>query len=497
MISQRKLLWALLLILVNSALIGQTRKPQHTPGPPPTPTQPPAPIPGGQANTLYLGASELVFEGIVGTGSAATYAFPLIIFGTEKPWKITTTTTDGVDWLTVTPSSGMDNRQLSVFAAVGKLRAGVYSGKIVAQAEEISNSPLTVPVTFRVRDPIATTIRLVPEKVDFLSFELGTASSQTVSLQQFGEVILEWSASATTFNGGNWLTVTPLNGRDDTQLTLRANPSNLPLGTYAGRVTINSPSAVNNPITMNVVMNVVRGKASITENQPFHAATGIGGSVAPGSIVTLYGSRLGPRTPAVGQYNPSRRSFPTELGGTTVLFDRQAVPLLYVSYDQINLQVPYEVAGRIGGTIVTVSPAGFESNQFFVGFKETAPGLFTLDEKQAAALNQNNSINGALNPAAPGSVVQLFLTGQGTVNPPVDTGSIAPSEPLALPTKPVSAKLNGQPVEVKFAGLTPGAIGLMQVNIVVPGSQQASAAVPVSVKIGDVESPVAQIAVGK
>ncbi len=419
------------------------------------------------------------------------------MFGTQNPWKITATTTDGTNWLSVTPSSGIDNRQLSVFAAVGKLRAGVYSGKIVAEAEELSNSPLTVPVTFRVRDPIATTIRLLPEKLDFLAFELAPASSQTVSLQQFGEVILDWNASASTFNGGNWLTVSPLNGRDDTQLTLRANPGNLPLGTYAGRITINSPNAVNNPILMNVVMTVVRGKAGITQNQAFHAATGIGGSVAPGSIVTLYGSRLGPRTPAVGQYNPSRRSFPTELGGTTVLFDRQAVPLLYVSYDQINLQVPYEVAGRIGGTIVTVNPAGFESTQFFTGFKETAPGLFTLDGRQAAALNQDNTVNGASNPAPPGSVIQLFLTGQGTVNPPVDTGSIAPNQPLSSPLNPVSAKLNGQPVEVKFAGLTPGTIGLMQVNIVVPESRQASAAVPVSVKIGDVESPVVQIAVGK
>ena len=495
----------LLLLILCLPVAGS---PQRTPAitknhvvapPPPPPQSPPPPVPNGSGTStiLYLGVTDLVFEGITGSGTAPSYSFPLHFYNTEQPWTAKAFTIQGGEWLSVTPDKGVDNRTLTVAVSVRNLVAGTYTGTVVVESPDAIDSPKTIPITFRVRDPIATTILLVPNSATFVTYE-GAPNPPppvTILLEQQGEVVLDWSVSSTTFNGGNWLSVSPAAGRDDAPIILRANPANLPQGSYVGRVTITAPKAINNPINLTVVLTVGRGRAA-TGGEAYNAATSRPGALAPGQLATFYGSRLGPRTPAFGVFNQATKSFPTTLGGTRVLFDGKPVPLLYVSYDQINFQVPFEFSPFLFASLVTVQPQGFDFDTLLISINPTAPGIFTFDGKQAAALNQDNSVNSAQNPADAGSVVQLFLTGQGVTNPAVLTGQPAPSiEPFARPVAPVSVFLDGKPAKVLFAGLAPGTVGLLQINLEIPTAAASASKAEIKVQIGDIVSPAANIAI--
>jgi uncharacterized protein (TIGR03437 family) len=105
------------------------------------------------------------------------------------------------------------------------------------------------------------------------------------------------------------------------------------------------------------------------------------------------------------------------------------------------------------------------------------PGVFTYEAGgggQAKATNQDGSPNGdgsilgTDKPAAPGSVISVYATGLGAVNPSVAAGAVSPSSPLSPTVSPVTAYIAGRAATVTFAGLAPGTIGVYQVNLIVP-----------------------------
>jgi uncharacterized protein (TIGR03437 family) len=158
--------------------------------------------------------------------------------------------------------------------------------------------------------------------------------------------------------------------------------------------------------------------------------------------------------------------------------------LFYVSQSQVNLQVPYELAGRTS-TRMVISVEGLEPAEATLPLREAAPGLFTIGGFQAAALNQDGTLNSAANPAPRGSIVQLFLTGQGVLEPPVPTGIPAPGgAPFSVPLLPVTVSMDGFPAPVVFAGAAPGLVGLLQVNAEVPAGLARSDQVSLSVLVG-------------
>jgi adhesin/invasin len=96
------------------------------------------------------------------------------------------------------------------------------------------------------------------------------------------------------------------------------------------------------------------------------------------------------------------------------------------------------------------------------------PGLF---ESGSSAIVQNYpgySLNGPGNPAAPGSIIIAYLTGSGPVSPAATDGIAAPLDSLVVATASHSATIGSEPATVNFAGLAPGWVGLVQVNLVVP-----------------------------
>jgi uncharacterized protein (TIGR03437 family) len=158
---------------------------------------------------------------------------------------------------------------------------------------------------------------------------------------------------------------------------------------------------------------------------------------------------------------------PTTLGGVSLTVGGRTAPLLYVGSGQINFQVPYETPA--GNTSVVVTASGVSSTAAALTVANAAPGIFVYGNNWAIVQNQDYSLNGPSSPAKVGRYITLYGTGAGPVSPPVATGDAAPVSPLSNTIPSVTASINGVPATVTFAGLTPGAVGLLQVNIQVPG----------------------------
>jgi uncharacterized protein (TIGR03437 family) len=107
--------------------------------------------------------------------------------------------------------------------------------------------------------------------------------------------------------------------------------------------------------------------------------------------------------------------------------------------------------------------------------------------------NRDSSLNTPQKPAAVGSVIVAYLTGQGALDNAVVTGAAAPANPLSQAALPVAATLGGKPADVLFAGLTPSFVGLLQVNLKVP--ELGAGDHPLVITIGGVASNSALVAV--
>ncbi len=219
-------------------------------------------------------------------------------------------------------------------------------------------------------------------------------------------------------------------------------------------------------------------------------ASGQGGTVTPGKIVVLYGNRVGPTTLANAQLTSDGR-LATSLGGTELLFDGIPAPLLYTSAGQLAAIVPYAVDGKVGTQVRIRTSAGGLSDAVALPVTPVAPSLFSSDftgSGQGAIVNQDGSINGAKKPAAKGSIVLLYATGEGQTRPGGVDGSLATANNLPIPANNVKVFVNGKAAEVLYTGGVPGQVaGLMQLNVRIPLDAPAGD-VQIQVQVGDQQS---------
>jgi uncharacterized protein (TIGR03437 family) len=207
--------------------------------------------------------------------------------------------------------------------------------------------------------------------------------------------------------------------------------------------------------------------------------------VAPGEILSLFGTAIGPPSPALLELtNP--RLVANALEGVHVLFDGVPAPVLYASAGQINTVVPYAVAGK-PNTQVQVEYLGALSTPVTLPVASVAPGVFTLNSSgtgPGAILNSDLSVNSAANPAARGAAVSIFATGAGNTTAAGADGLI-PTGPSDRPNADVSVTIGGLPCQVSYAGAAPGLMsGVLQVNAQVPAGVTPGPSVPVQVAIG-------------
>ncbi len=213
-------------------------------------------------------------------------------------------------------------------------------------------------------------------------------------------------------------------------------------------------------------------------------ATALTGAFAPGEIVVIYGSNLGPSQLTGLQVSGNKVT--TSLGGTQVLFNGTAAPIVYTSANQVSAVVPYTMAGQNSVPLV-VSYNGQRTAPVNVSITDTAPGLFTANlsgKGNAAVLNQNGSVNSAANPAHRGEIIVLYATGEGVTNPTGIDGQVAVAV-YPKPQAPVAVRIGGQPAVVQYAGAAPGFIaGAMQINAQVPDGVLPGN-VPVQIVVGN------------
>jgi uncharacterized protein (TIGR03437 family) len=202
-------------------------------------------------------------------------------------------------------------------------------------------------------------------------------------------------------------------------------------------------------------------------------------SISPGELVTLFGSGMGP-TPGVG-FQLVNGQVPTLLGGTQVLVDGEPAPLLYASYGQINLVLPYSLPVGTTPTIQVVSEGAALNSLSQAGAILAGISLFQVSDA-AVALNQDGTVNSPQNPSKPGSTVMLFGTGGGPTNPPSVEGQITPAglwplidsaqvEIIGIPGGPTAPPMTTttMPLTVEYAGGAPALIsGVTQINVTLP-----------------------------
>ena len=218
-----------------------------------------------------------------------------------------------------------------------------------------------------------------------------------------------------------------------------------------------------------------------------NAGSMLAGPIAPGEIVSIFGRGIGPVTPAGGTLDASGVMVP-EIAQTSVLFNGFPAALFYVQDSQINAQAPYEIAGR--STVdVEVFFQGQSRGRVTVPVAASAPAIFTVSAGTglAIALNENGALNSPIDPAARGSIVTLYATGDGVEDPAARDGQPA-AQPLPKPTLPVTLTVGGFPADILFAGAAPGFAGLLQINARVPTGLASTGNVPVVLRIGTASS---------
>ncbi len=202
-----------------------------------------------------------------------------------------------------------------------------------------------------------------------------------------------------------------------------------------------------------------------------NGASFAGAAIAPGSIASAFGSAL---TTDAG--NATAVPLPATLGQTQLLVNGSTVPLFYVSPSQINFQMPFVASGP---ATIQVTSAGVAGPLGIVSIAAGAPGIFSIASSgagQGAVLNQDSSPNSAANPAAQGSVVQIYCTGLGAVSPALDAGSPGlTSSPYNLTTVLPTVTIGNMNAAVQFSAVAPGFVGLYQVNAQVPMGVSGSA----------------------
>ena len=231
-----------------------------------------------------------------------------------------------------------------------------------------------------------------------------------------------------------------------------------------------------------------------------HSASFVRDPLAPGTIVSIFGSNLSSEPVSGGGRSASSVPLPTELAGTQMILGGRPLPILFSREDQVNAVLPFEVTDRLNESLPLLAlrtDAASLSVSEPVLVTVARPGVFTQNGSGGglgSIQNANFQIVAPARPVKVGDAIIIYGTGLGAVFPEVASGDPAPASPLARTVEDVTVTVGGRSARVLFAGLTPGFASLYQVNAVVPAGTPAAEAELV-VSIAGQASPVVTLAV--
>lgn len=211
------------------------------------------------------------------------------------------------------------------------------------------------------------------------------------------------------------------------------------------------------------------------------AADGVS-PIAPGGLFTIYGSNLSPTNLATREI-----PLPTALGDSCLTVNGQPVPIVFVSPQQINGQMPFQSVGNV--TMIVHTPGGVSDN-FNLTVLANSPSVFSADVAgpgtsfPTVVRAANNLMVTDTNPVHRDDILVIYLTGLGQVTPFVENGQPAPADPLAVTVTDPVVTLGGVPLTVEFSGLAPGQVGLYQINVKVAFNAPLGLSVPLTITQG-------------
>ncbi len=442
-------------------------------------------------------------------GGLLTSAFTPIF--TQGPVTAAATTQSGGNWLSFV-IGGFLNTGTPYFiqaAAQSGLAPGNYTGSVVITGSNPADNQ-TVNVTLTVTNsPI---VAPVTSPVQLNGFQ-GAAQHAILPLTNAGNGTLTITGATASSSTGNFLSAT---ASSTDAITITADPGSLAPGTYTGAVTIASNAANNNQISIPVVFNVeAPGVPLINLAGVVNIANYSSDPAAPGEILAVFGDQLA--VPGTLAQNPGLPPLATTLGNVQVLVNNVPAPLYFASSGQVNFQLPYEVPVGQVATVQVVSN-GVPGNLRPLNVIASVPRLLqwpasVVPGTYAIAVNQDYSLvlptsltvgTFTSHPAKAGDTITIYCTGLGQTTPAAVTGAAASATTLQ-PVNNVSVTFGGgfsgtsTNVPAYFAGLTPTAVGLYQVNVTLPATVPVGAAVPLEViiTVNGVASNVVNIAVSQ
>jgi trimeric autotransporter adhesin len=403
----------------------------------------------------------------------------------------------GPSWLTTdfVPGTATPFRMHVSANALGLKANTSYQGALVITP--LGGPPVLVNVNFNVTP--ATVVSATPTSLKFNYTPGGAAPAQQIVQVSGAPGVGEFAINTV---GGSWLHVFPPDSHTlnigPASVGVTVDPTGLLTGsTYNGTITV-SGAGPSTGVT-NIAVSFTIAGPGITKVS--NAASFSDAAVAPGEIISLFGTTDNPIGPDTGIALSGdmivNGKLPTTMGGTRVVFlpSGVAAPLVYASATQVNCQVPYEVSIQ-DNVQVQVEYGGLTSRPFALRTSATQPGMFTatstgLGQALSAQYDANGNFMGANshnNPVGRGNIITFYVTGEGRTTQPVTGGITAVQQsapytpqPMAMP----AVLIDGQPATIAFYGEAPGLMsGMMQVNVIVPANVRVGDDVLVSITVG-------------
>lgn len=232
---------------------------------------------------------------------------------------------------------------------------------------------------------------------------------------------------------------------------------------------------------------VVNAASNARPGEPGHA-------VAPGSLISIYGRFLAAVTEIANSI-----PLPIRLSDATVKVNDTAIPLQFVSPDQINAQLPWDALafvppGTTEATVTVVVERPFlPSDRVPIRVAPVSPGIFALGNL-AVAVNASDGTLAQPNGSVPGlsthgarrgTAIILYANGLGEVDKPISSGSLGSEAIINTKIKP-TVLIGGVEAPVLFSGLAPQFVGVNQVNVLIPDGAPTGDAIPIQIRVNGI-----------
>jgi uncharacterized protein (TIGR03437 family) len=406
-------------------------------------------------------------------------------------------TADGAKWLSVTAvndsASSAQTAEFSVSTNTTGLKKGIYKGEIDLA---IQNQERVVSVTLVVA-PTGTTFATSASRSEKTRDATGCVPTQ-LALTETG-IINNFSIPAT------WPATLEMQLNDDCG-------SSVPNGTVVASFSNGDPpitllgdgqspfysatwqpgnASTNVSVTLDaaapglasasaqlaggVNTNATPAPSLVIDGLLHNVNPVVGAPLAPGTVSQVYGTNLATTPDA-----PTTVPLPVVFKGVQVLVGGLNAPIYYISPTQLTVQIPSELnATNEYQAIIAVNGAYTLPQP--VDLVPVAPGVVAFPDGSLVAQHSSDySLVSAAKPAKPGEVLIIYLVGLGATSVNVPSGNPAPADQLVTANTSVTVTIDGQPVKTPFVGLTPGGIGLYQIDLVVPPGIKGNVSVAIT-----------------